>query len=319
MKHSNTWFALILIASALLLSAGKNAGAQSPSATAPSKPPTIQSHEPTPEAHSDVNKGNPPQVIESPFESEIAESLRAMEGIQKTARDEDKSNEQRWWPPSASWAVVYVTVAYVFVAIFQWRSIKRQADLADRSAKISQEMLDKDRPVIIITEYELTGFGPPATSLPPEQQNKIENYKPVVATFKIKNIGPAIAIMESGTASVSVFPCREGEFPKGKFPPIGEYKDCRALFLQKTTLKTDEEEFQATPMAEAFFTLEQFQDLQRYKAVMVLYGIIRYGGVLKRPQPYETPFFFVYQPAGGFIPKGQFYHGPDHRERNRAT
>jgi hypothetical protein len=72
-------------------------------------------------------------MIESPFEPQILEALRAIVRQQQTARAEDQANEKRWWPPSPSWAIVYVTVVYVVVAIFQWRAIRRQANIANTS------------------------------------------------------------------------------------------------------------------------------------------------------------------------------------------
>ncbi len=114
----------ILIVSGLLLIAARDGKAQ-PSATT-SKPPAVQSHKPTTDHNENINERYPPEVVK--WEIEILEALRAITHEQQTARRENQANEKRWWPPSPSWAIVYVTVGYVFVAILQWGVIRRQAD-----------------------------------------------------------------------------------------------------------------------------------------------------------------------------------------------
>lgn len=303
MKRLSTWFALILILSVSLLSA---AGSGSD-----------EKHQNQPNSDQSRRRNEPHQP--APAVTIIVQPA-PVTVVQPSAPIEKNQPAEKWYqrPTITDWGILGVTVLYTLVSLGLLYATNRQANLAERSARISQEMLDKDRPMIIVTDYELMGYGPNPTTLPPAEQNKIENYVPVAARFKITNVGPAIAILESGVSSVDLFPCVK-EFPKGEFPPMGDYSRCRAMFLQKTTLKTDEFEPQGTPMENAFFTPEQFKDLQMLKAVVVLYGIVRYNGVVKRAKSYASPFFFVYQPAGGFIHKGLFYHGPDHRERNRAT
>jgi hypothetical protein len=162
---------LILIVSALLVSAARNGDAQSGAAAPPSKPPTIQSHEPTAHNGNDAENRHPPQIIESPFETEIVEALRAIERQQQTARTQDRANEKRWWPPSPSWAIVYVTVVYVIVAICQWSGIRRQANIAERALTADKipyvYMLAVDRPTylsrgdthVVQIKYRLKNYG----------------------------------------------------------------------------------------------------------------------------------------------------------------
>jgi len=97
----------------------------------PSKPPATQSHQTTADNHGNANEGHPPQMVQSPFEAALLEELRTIASQQETARREDEANEKRWWPPSPSWAIVYVTVVYVIVASFQWCAIRRQANIAE--------------------------------------------------------------------------------------------------------------------------------------------------------------------------------------------
>jgi hypothetical protein len=123
-KHSKLLPASILIAFAILLSGS----------SLPLKPPTIQGHDSQAHDPNGANDRNPPEVVQSSsFEAQILESLRAIIRQQQTARTEDQANEKRWWPPSPSWAIVYVTFVYVVIAIFQWQAIRRQADVAERA------------------------------------------------------------------------------------------------------------------------------------------------------------------------------------------
>jgi hypothetical protein len=130
-------FLPILVALVLLLSVARSGQAQS-GARLSSKPPALQSHKPTANHRNDVDERRPPQIVKSPFEAEIVEALRAITREQQTSRAEDQANEKRWWPPSPSWAIVYVTVIYVGVAIFQWFGIYRQANIAQRALVLGE-------------------------------------------------------------------------------------------------------------------------------------------------------------------------------------
>jgi hypothetical protein len=104
---------------------------------AASKPPTVQRPKPTPDNHHQVDEdeGHPPRLID-PAQAEVIEALRVISRQQETARQQDQANEKRWWPPSPSWAIVYVTIAYVMIALFQLVAIHRQANIADRTLKL---------------------------------------------------------------------------------------------------------------------------------------------------------------------------------------
>jgi hypothetical protein len=101
-----------------------------------SKPPAVQSHKPTTDDRNNPDERHTPDCDESSFETGVLEALRAIESEQETARAQDQANEKRWWPPSPSWAIVYVTVIYVIVAIFQWTAIHRQANFAEQSLTV---------------------------------------------------------------------------------------------------------------------------------------------------------------------------------------
>ncbi len=172
MRLSRKSLPVILIASGLILVAASKGKAQ-PSAAPTSKAPAIQSHTPTAGDHDDAGEGQPPQTAKSPFEAELVEALRAMVRQQQTARIEDQANEKRWWPPSPSWAIVYVTVIYVVVAIFTLLAVKRQADIADDSLHQVQrgrislhgiECLLQDNVWFVRIRFKNLGNGPAFTT-----------------------------------------------------------------------------------------------------------------------------------------------------------
>lgn len=97
---------------------------------------------------------------------------------------------------------------------------------------------------------------------------------------------------------------------------MGNYTECYPLYVKQTVLRPEEVERQLAPFREAFLSQKEYEDVRMRKAVLIVYGIVYYRGTLKEPT-YETPFFLIYQPAGGFILNDFLYRGPD--ERNRST
>jgi hypothetical protein len=77
-----------------------------------------------------ANDPRVPRIVQSPLVPAIAESLSALVEEVKASRRERRIIEERWWPPSASWAIVYAIVLYVGVAAFQIKASIRQAKLS---------------------------------------------------------------------------------------------------------------------------------------------------------------------------------------------
>ncbi len=93
-------------------------------------------------------KRQPPRVIPAPSQSAIVKALNTLVEEEKARRNEQKADEKRWWPPSAGWAIVYVTIIYVFVAWFQLGAIRRQGKTSndtliaiDRQATAAEQTL----------------------------------------------------------------------------------------------------------------------------------------------------------------------------------
>ena len=125
-------FWLILIALALLLSAASESAEKS---TAPTelKPPVTENYKSS--AKHQQNMGNQPigkkpeQTSGLPIPDIVKQSPTAP--TEKTpAAKEPHTEQERWWPPSSGWAIVYITAVYVLVSIGQLCSIRRQAEIA---------------------------------------------------------------------------------------------------------------------------------------------------------------------------------------------
>jgi hypothetical protein len=138
----------------------------------PNTLPTANRAQSQTEADQQVDQRHPPEVINPRAQSEIGEALRAIEKDREAERREDKARETWWWPPSASWAIVYVTVIYVFVAGFQWAAIWRQANIAEQTLIAGREpylaatdlriikTLENNNVTTLGISYRLTNYGP---------------------------------------------------------------------------------------------------------------------------------------------------------------
>ena len=109
---------------------------------------------------------DPPKIVQAPLEPAIVESLSALVEEMKASRREQRIIEERWWPPSARWAIVYATVLFMTVAAFQIRALVRQARIAAQTlGAIRKHLAVSDRAKIpyepIIQSMKLHKFGHP--------------------------------------------------------------------------------------------------------------------------------------------------------------
>ncbi|MFZ0887634.1 MAG: hypothetical protein WA005_04210 [Candidatus Binataceae bacterium] len=192
---------------------------------------------------------------------------------------------------------------------------RKAADAAKQSAEIAHATLQGNRPLLVVTKLDLSGFRRPPVSLPPEQQAWGDW---VLAYFTIRNAGVSPAIIESAVAALDIW-------PKEELPPIANYTECKPLFIPDTVLKPDETQRQLIPFKQAYLADFEFDALARLKSWLVLYGLILYRGLLGKNHevPFETPFLWIWQLTGiqvvqeGTEPKkGFFYRGPADRNRN---
>jgi hypothetical protein len=110
----------------------------------------------------EVSDRHPPQLTYSPFEAALLNSLRDLHNQQETRYREQRTADAVWWPPPPSWAVVYVTIGYVVVAVLQWCAIRRQANIAVVATTVAKRHADiadralrlTERPWIVIQKQE---------------------------------------------------------------------------------------------------------------------------------------------------------------------
>lgn len=286
MKHS---YLAILIVSALLLSTARSVNAQSPT-------PTTANHDSQAQNNQRIENGHRPQVPDS-----FIEALRAITDEREDARKEDQANEKRWWPPSASWAIVYITIGYAFIAFFQLKSIDRQADISERA-------LTRDKvPYVFVKEPH----QPNSTSL--FQDRRVD----IRYTLKNYGNGPAFLRAIIGQTSIS-----EG------LGPIPHARPREPLLPVGDILGADEE----TPLLEAVPSVATLSDSDwrsleidpDAKFKVFFYGLINYVDVWGNE--WTNGFAWIYDPnirrmriATKYeVPEGYNYHRQEQKtEGNR--
>ena len=129
MKHSIIWFALILIASALLLSVANSATQNERNNRAHHEQPQRQSEPAQPQA---------PLLMPSPaYFAAILGELRAIVR-EEIANDKQEHIDRNDWDTPAFWVSIVLALvgaAYTVIAYRQLNAIGRQADIAERSLR----------------------------------------------------------------------------------------------------------------------------------------------------------------------------------------
>ncbi|HEY9157885.1 hypothetical protein [Candidatus Binatus sp.] len=302
MRLSRKSFLPILIASGLILVAASNGKAQ-PSAAPPSKPPAVQSHKPTAGDRGDAGEGRPPQTLKSPFEAELLEALRAIARQQQTVRREDQAKEKRWWPPSPSWAIVYVTVIYVVatviyvaVAIFTLRAVKRQADIAEEIPSIIEAPHISVGMIAHIVEHG--GVGGVPSGAP-----HIEYW--------FKNHGRTLAQI---TEICTLFEMHA----VGALPEKPVYKPSRINpFHDRFVVPPNSETTHARCSGGFSFHSEaDFAPIRDSRATCIFYGYVKFRSIFPRRPPRIYGFGHFYDPAYNSLnPIGGTEYNYDREER----
>src|SRR5260221_2425989 len=137
MKHSSTWFASILIASALLLNGVLSAGDLQP-------PKPKQNGSLTNEETRKAN-GNQPSANAS--STQVNPQTSRVVGESATEKKQKDTENLRPEASIAELIIVVITSAYVIVAFFTLRAIKRQADIAE------QAITEIERPWIMVLPF----------------------------------------------------------------------------------------------------------------------------------------------------------------------
>src|SRR5271167_2920159 len=130
MKHLSTWFASILITSALLLSAARTASALE------HKRNDRDHQQQTSEQNEKSSNAQPTLLVPSPaYYAAILGELGALISEEVTKAEQERADHESWNPPTVWQFVVSVVLAgigalYTFFAWRQWIAIRRQGDIA---------------------------------------------------------------------------------------------------------------------------------------------------------------------------------------------
>lgn len=228
------------------------------------------------------NDPQAPRIVQAPLVPAVAESLSALVEEVKALRRERRIAEERWWPPNASWAIVYAIVLYVGVAALQIKALVRQARLSTQLLAALRRYLNlaaraKIPVEPIIQSMRLHGLGTPE----------------VLVTYEIVNTGASQArVLEHQSAAA----WRDGTAP-AKLP--AEYSrqpvdyDLAPSQHRPATAKP------AQPMSEQEAGTVMDDNLKIYVS-----GFVKYGS---DGAEYRTDFACRYDPAlpGRFVMVGE--------------
>lgn len=188
MKRLNTWFALILIPSALLLSAAPKGSAQEQSPRVSVKPTEQRALVQQPSA----NQPSPLHVSAA-----TATPPNANGSKEESNHGKDDSTLMLWF-------VGISAVATALIALFNWQLVG-VTDEMKQAAKIALKI---DRPYLIPESVELKNFWP-AERKPPA--------RPVMAEFVLRNHGKGVAASPYARARLDVV---EVDLPKAADEPL---------------------------------------------------------------------------------------------------
>jgi len=193
MKRSNTWFALILIASALLLSAAKQGSAAS-------KNPRPNQHEKSPTKLPDAAQQQEEKEFLSTLQSSQAaflETLRTIERQAKAEREENSPKPETYSSPSVRIQIglLIVGVVYSILAALQWAAINRQAKISNKTLQMQFRPRIKVRNVVT----QLI----PVIKDEPEYDAILLGNSPIAGHFCIVNVGGTDATVTEVHAEVT--------------------------------------------------------------------------------------------------------------------
>ena len=149
MKHSSTWYASILIASALLLSAALRVSAESPN-------PRRENHKGTAEPkaeHGDQRPTEPsiPLAAFQGIESALADALHTVRAQEEAATKDGAPKKDRWDKAAviSNYLLFLVACLYTYFAWGQWDVIDKQVRIANETLILANRPRIKVRTFVI--------------------------------------------------------------------------------------------------------------------------------------------------------------------------
>jgi len=186
MKHSNTWFALILIASALLLSGARSANALQ-------NERNDRNHQDQPRQHSEPTQVQPPVLVPSPaYYATILGELRAIVR-EEIAKDEQEHADRESWNSPTVWQFA-VSIALAIVGAAYTVTAYRQLGVIRTQSKTQSDALSLQfRPDLIVRDVRLVGAP-----------NAFQVDQPLEVALSIVNRGAADATIISSIFVVRI-------------------------------------------------------------------------------------------------------------------
>jgi hypothetical protein len=307
MKHSNTWFALILIASALLLSAARNTCAE----------PRSENHASKSERRSgDSNATSDP--ITTPINQPSAYSTSTDGGRITYNYNGDFKYAAPTPAPESGWkkfgdiANVASAIAVAFFTMMLWHVSRQQKVLAEQTEETAQRSVEvtrlaylASRPYVTADEFVMKNF----TTV-----NRLPDDAPpltfMVVNFKLKNVGKGPAIIRIARAKLKIV-SNDPEAWKFLPNPIddwGDLSDCVPVPLEARVIPSD-----SSVLATTGFT--PLPSEEEYKAIkmtydqhIVIYGSLEYFDAAG--EKYTAGFGVIYRPKGLLGENEFFSTGP---------
>lgn len=343
MKRSNVWFALILIASALLLSGAKSVSAQS--LGRPSQSLTQQRNETPQQADartepsaSTPRVGQPPATIDSPS---------SQPGTKISGENRDQHPCALWqvwkWLSSVSaqgFSNFVIAVATVFLAVFTSQLVvvtrdmetatkatvaaaqaqldftkaadeqnlaisKSAAKASEEGVQVSRLALLESRPYLLLTEsIQHSGF--PRINEVPLHADYLAD---VNIGSRVRNYGKGPAILLRAVTSAEVV-------QPDALPPVRDFSRCVNPFLTQEVIEPNGSFYLPNPIFSCGIPDNQITAIIERDLVLIFYGQIEYEDVFKNQ--FETRFFYLFSLPRDKIAKsetGFFFKAPDD-ERN---
>jgi hypothetical protein len=216
MKRSRTWFVLILIASASLLSAARNLSAN----PSPRALPTGTEQKQPPANHT-------PTALPFPISSEIPLTSQTATPNDEATQPQEQSGGRRllailWKINWSNWALVIVTTWAVYVALSTLKSIESQGNTAVETLNAMKRSADAEEKALVLSHRAALGIKAIEFKLSERAEATIhvENFGRMAASkIRIKTYA------EKNTASPDaidwrrIVPMQEGRLSEGELMP----------------------------------------------------------------------------------------------------
>jgi hypothetical protein len=263
MKYSNTWFALILIASVSLSSGVKSASAQEAAPTSPPPIPEKSESQPTNDhaIATEQPTHTPPSVISTTKPSQSAPK-----------QNQDQTEESWWWPPlPSSWVLIFITGAYAVISFYTLGAISQQA----ATARDALEKLERPWIMALPTKFEIVPeIG---TALTPRM---------IRFTYCVQNVGRSPAWIVGGKG-------RAMKIAKDSLPSIPDYGPLGRPYSPTPTPPNDKGREEAGQIK---FSAEEYQALIEGRINFVIFGFMSYRSSIGK-EIHETRYCICLEPG----------------------